>query len=810
MLIATRTDDAIAASPQAKWAIGELRKALDAHGIPNRTGQGMNPGGLTIKAETGFNIHSEASMIDLRVINPDTGDESLSAAGSDPRGLMYSLLELADQVTHTGTLARHKATEEQPANRIRSIIRPFVSEVEDKAWFYDRDHWREYLTMLATNRFNRFSLTFGIGYDFTREVRDSYFHFPYPFLVKVPGYDVRVPGVSDAERARNLDTLRFIGEETALRGMHFQVGIWTHAYNFDDSPNADRKITGLNPQNHAQYCRDGLRAVLEACPTIGGLTLRTHGESGVPEESYPFWKTVFEGVTAVKRPIELDLHAKGLDWPMVELTQATGMPVTISPKYWAEHMGLPYHQAGIRQLEMPRERPKGDFFALSSGSRSFLRYGYGDLLKNDRKYQVLHRMWPGTQRLLLWGDPAMAAAYSRASSFCSSDGIEICEPLSFKGRKGSGLPGGRTGYADRSLEPKRDWEKYAYTYRVWGRLLYNPDTDAGVLNREMKNEAYAKALASSSRILPLITAAHMPSAANALYWPEIDTNQSIVIDNAKDQYSDTPAPRRFGTVSPLDPQLFCGIDEYVEDLLAGRSNPKYSPPEVAAWLDELATESERQLATAKPADAAERRLAIDAAIQNGIGRFFAAKFRAGVRFAVYARTADPAARAGALREYKAARAAWQGVVGRAKGVYRADLSFGYAPYLRGHWSDRMAAIDQDIAAMEAFRSSVPVRPAPTAVARPALAVQHTAVITFRPGEPVIIEAKADAPLRLHYRHVNQAEVWEVVEMKDRAVIPGAYTKSEYPIQYYFEAKGNFYPGLPKDFGHAPYYVIRLG
>jgi hypothetical protein len=47
-------------------------------------------------------------------------------------------------------------------------------------------------------------------------------------------------------------------------------------------------------------------------------------------------------------------------------------------------------------------------------------------------------------------------------------------------------------------------------------------------------------------------------------------------------------------------------------------------------------------------------------------------------------------------------------------------------------------------------------------------------------------------------------------MKDRAVIPGAYTKSEYPIQYYFEAKGNFYPGLPKDFGHAPYYVIRLG
>ena len=143
------------------------------------------------------------------------------------------------------------------------------------------------------------------------------------------------------------------------RGCTLQVGIWTHAYNFDDSPNADRKITGLNPGNHAQYCRDALRSVLEACPTIGGLTLRTHGESGVPEESYPFWKTVFEGVIATKRQVELDLHAKGLDWPMVDLTQATGMPVTISPKYWAEHMGLPYHQAGIRQLEMPKVRPQG-------------------------------------------------------------------------------------------------------------------------------------------------------------------------------------------------------------------------------------------------------------------------------------------------------------------------------------------------------------------------------------------------------------------------------------------------------------------
>jgi hypothetical protein len=33
---------------------------------------------------------------------------------------------------------------ERPASRIRSVMRGFNSEVEDKAWFYDRDYWRSY------------------------------------------------------------------------------------------------------------------------------------------------------------------------------------------------------------------------------------------------------------------------------------------------------------------------------------------------------------------------------------------------------------------------------------------------------------------------------------------------------------------------------------------------------------------------------------------------------------------------------------------------------------------------------------------
>ena len=63
------------------------------------------------------------------------------------------------------------------------------------------------------------------------------------------------------------------------------------------------------PETLAPYSHEALRLLLTQCPNITGVTLRTHGESGVPEESYPFWKTVFSGITAAGRKIEIDQHA---------------------------------------------------------------------------------------------------------------------------------------------------------------------------------------------------------------------------------------------------------------------------------------------------------------------------------------------------------------------------------------------------------------------------------------------------------------------------------------------------------------------
>ena len=857
--------DPVASSAQARWAIGEVRSALGSRGfaardVPLPMGTRATQFNLLVSGANGelaksallhpqISIPGDPESLALTPTNIGYG-QSLLACGRDVRGLVYALTEIADAIRlGNGATPLPQLSQpivEKPANPVRGIMRLFASEVEDKPWFYDREFWTSYLTMLVSNRFNRFNLALGLGYDFARDIRDSYFYFAYPFFLQVPGYNVRAVGLPDAEREKNLETLRFISEAAVARGLHFQLGIWSHVAKWANSPNANYTIEGLKDDEHAAYCRDALKRLLQSCPAIGGITFRIHGESGIPEGHYDFWKTLFEGVAQCGRPVQIDLHAKGIDQEMIDIALATGLPVTVAPKSWAEHTGLSYHQGSIRPTEMPpKNRPDQGFFAKSSGSRSFMRYGYGDLLKEDRRYGIVHRMWPGTQRLLLWGDPALAAGYGRTSSFCGSLGLELFEPLSFKGRQGSGLPGGRCAYADKSLEPKYDFEKYEYGYRLWGRMLYNPQTQPVTWKRLLRkqvgaaSEAAESSLSHASRILPLITTAHCPSAANFNYWPEMYTNMPIVNASRPHPYGDTPSPRRFGTVSPLDPQLFSRIDDFADQLLKGQWGDKYSPAEVAQWIAGLANEAARDLASAKDKSGADRvllrRLVADVTLQIGIGHFFADKLRAGVLYALFDRTGDPTALDEALRCYRAARQAWADAARAAESAYVADITFGPPRHLRGHWSDRLPAIDQDLADMEAKKNSraageisdetrravaSAIREVLAPPPRPDFHVRHEPPGSFRPGDAVRIELamSGNPDVRLLYRHVNQAESWRNEPMKSQgdafaAEVPGDYTHSPYPLQYYFllraaPASAALYPGLGATLTDQPYFVLR--
>ena len=296
----------------------------------------------------------------------------------------------------------------------------------------------------------------------------------------------------------------------------------------------------------------------------------------------------------------------------------------------------------------------------------------------------------------------------------------------------------------------------------------------------------------------------------------------------------------FGNVSPLDPQLFSRINDFAAELLAVERSGKYSPIEVAQWLEDLADASAKNLeqaeARASNKSGAEfRRMSVDVALQIGLGRFFAGKFRSAVLYAIYDRTGDRAALEEALKAYRHARAVWAQLAERGKGVYLPDVTVGDRPSLRGQWLDRLPAFDDDIGDMakrldEARAAGAPPERVSKAVAeglgrprRPSVPCRHRPPAGFHPGQPLELEFALEkgpklVSARMYYRHVNQAERFESVEMQAhdnryRAVIPANYTQSLYPLQYYFELKtapdqACLFPGFAANLSNQPYFVVR--
>lgn len=869
LIIVQDQQTALASEPSVQWARQTLIDTLESRGVAAALEQeeGKRAAKVQIIVSGNDSPVATAYANKLGAALPEEAESLaiLAAEGSivltapDGRGLVYALLELTDRIRHAsgdliGELLDVQTLIDKPANEIRSVTRLFACEPEDKPWFYDKSFWDEYLTELATQRFNRFTLSLGMGYDYGHDpdVRDNYFCFAYPFLFEVPGYEVKVLELSEEERSRNFETLRYIGQETKRRGMHFQLGLWNHSYIFTDSPNMDYTIAGIDEKNHAPYCRDAISKLLREFTEIDGLTFRVHYEGGIPEPAYEFWRVALEGTKDIGRRVEIDMHAKGINDELIQIALDTNQPIFISPKYWAEHMGPSYHQAAIRDNEFsPPKNQTMNMQAITAHSRRFTRYGYADYLQDDRKIGILFRLWPGTQKLLLWGDPALAAGYGRYSHFSGTQGIELCEPLTFKGRKGSGVEGGREPYLDEALKlPNRDWLKYKYTYRLWGRLLYNPEAKADVWRRYLRFEfgeaagSYESALAHASRILPLLTAAYCPSAANVVYWPEMHTNQPIADPDLPSPFGfDTPRPGTFGAASPLDTALFYRIDDFADDIIQGFRQGKYSPLETADRLESMAAAAAHYLSQAEelavdPQAANFQRFAIDTRMLIQIGQFFANKFRAALSYALSERTGDTDQLERALDLYKLAREHWVKLAAIAQEHYKPDIAFGYTQPVRGHWADRLPAIDADIQAMEqqlqAARSdaSRTVDNAKLQAALKVLAASpadrrqlyvHQAPTQFTKGEKLGVQlelpgASDGLKVVLHYRHANQSEHYVATEMKRDGVsfaaeIPAAYTKSPFGIIYFFEVVENdggarHYPGLNEDISNQPYYFVQ--
>jgi hypothetical protein len=608
-----------------------------------------------------------------------TDRAAISVTGSDDVGLMYGIFELLGQIESqpagTSILASAREVTCHPQRKVRSVsLYPHNRDLE-KEWMYSKEFWNRYFEMLARSRFNYFLLTFGH--------QTAYFAPPFPFLIEVPGFEqIGVPSLSRQERADNLQMLRTASALAEQWGVKFILGIWQqHAFAIGSKlPNSSNLVEGLTYQNLFDYSPQALVELLRLCPEIKGLQFRMNYESGIQEpDQTRFYTKLLAGLRTLGRPLYIDLRAKGLKQETIDAARSLGFPVTVSTKYWREHFGLPFHATLINPVDL----------------RNYRRYGYWDLLRQGRNYDVLYEFWTaGSLKILLWGALDYARQFADSTRFGNATGFEVFAPLSQKGFLN--WPGGPWHIlADRRREYYQwEFERYWAFYMAFGLAGYGGRQQEPIFEAEFRKrfgdaaapymrEAYRRA----SWVIPYITASHQPASSEYRYWPEME------LGGLTDTYIGVPSG---------DDGRFYPIFQYVDDYLNGKLSARVTPMEVARRLEHMAdattTSLERAASLIRDPQANKEFFAtsVDLKVHAALARYHAARRLSGTDYQLFRKTGERFHLLASVRHAQAALAQWKRIVELTGGYYYRNMVFNEPPEQIGHWADLLPFLERDV------------------------------------------------------------------------------------------------------------------
>ncbi len=600
------------------------------------------------------------------------GTAILAVAGRDDTGLMYAALELAQQLEALPASASWwpalRETVEKPAVPVRGIRLLLHNADDERGWYYSKEFWDAYLGMLAADRWNSFNLVFSH--------QTPYLTPMYPFHVTVPEHPgVRASGLSDADRAKNLEMLQYIASTARDRGLAFTLGIWQQITwsGKNQGSKQPSMVDGYSRSNMRDYTYRALSTLLRAVPAISTLQLRVNHESGLDydEQTAFFRDAVFRAVKEAGRPIVLDMRDVGLLIETIDAAVASGLSVRVNHKYWGEHMVFPYHPTKVMWT-----------------------YSYGDWLEYPQRFQNLSEVWSlGSHRLLSWGHPEFVRRFAPTTAFEDSVGFTVDAPLSQKGY--GNAPGAWRIFRDARREYYRwEFERYWSFYRLYGRLTYDPGAGDDLWLRELRRrfgseaaDPVAAAYRAASEVVSRISGASLANY-NMPVWPEKDMGGLI------DYYIH---------LKPFDQARFRSFTEYASDELSARGSGRVAPPAVAARFERIADDTDQALARAAalipPNHEEWWATAHDFRILSGMARYHARKSRAATALTFFYRLGDVSALSEAITHAEAGLDLWMQLSREADEIYSPNLVFG--PVSVGHWTDNLVFVEHDLRQLRA-------------------------------------------------------------------------------------------------------------
>lgn len=673
----------------------EVNDPKDAHGsilIAAAATAGSGPVAARLRA-LGLKVAEQPES--LLVHNTQwLGRQALLVSGSDERGLMYALLEVATRIgwasNRATPLSEVRDTVESPSVKDRGVILFTMQKHQYEDRLHDERYWASYLDMLADDRFNTIEVLF--AYE-----ANGYNCPVYPYYIDVDGFaDVKVVGLSKADQGRNLADLHRLVRMAHERGLRVTFGIWCHYYRATaamtpvdrSKPAAPDTVEGLTDSNLVPYTLAAMGQFLREFHEIDAVQLLMMDESGLKtSDMKEFWREIFPALKRAAPDIQYELRAKGVSDDLVKQGIDLGLRIRVNTKFWTEQVGLPFLQTHVDPPDQPTRRG-----------------GYADMLKYPRRYRLHWTLWTaGTTRVLLWGDPEYVRRFAASTHLGGVDGFEVHEPLATKmaAQPHEDKPFELLSPAYRYYD--YEFERYWYFFQVFGRVSYNPQTPAEEWDHEFgarfgRDAApfVKRGLQRASRILPQITAycqpaEHYPTTRG---WPE------------RQRQGDLP---EYVEANPSDPQQFETLQDAAEDVLEGRSSPKITPQQTSRWFARAANEVRGLIAQAEqragqhPGKEFASTL-VDLRILADLAEYHSHRVVAGLNYALFEKSHDLNALDDAIHTEAQAVDAWAKISRDAGDVYSVDLKMGLCQAdLCGHWRDELIKLQEGLAALEKQR-----------------------------------------------------------------------------------------------------------
>ena len=677
---------------QQVYAAGVLNKAIKSKGY--FLGNSHSGYAITLQIDS-TQAGAEAYHI------THTGKQ-INIIGGNGTGVIYGCLSVAENLRNGVPLQKIKSSGENPKYPFRAIKFDLPWDTYRHSYALDQHYktcrdtmfWKAFLDMMVQDRFNVLTL---------------WNLHPYPYMIKAKNFPEATP-FNDAEmkewralftsifrmaKERGIDTYLvpfniFVSPEFA-KAHHVELDNLQH----DFFVNADTS------EIIKRYTRESVTQVLNEYPDLTGFGLTLgEGMGGMTPQQREDWmkETIIKGMSLVTRKTKL-IHRI----PFSSTTGSLDVTSVATEKLTRKTID---EEGDLKFLEKPIWADLKYNWSHAHSSTKLVKVHGGKLFDTYFKpvpsvYKITWTVRNEDFFCLRWGVPSFIRAHIAVNSQPYVGGYTLGSETYIPAKDYFTKIHGRVGW-------KYAFERQWLFYKLWGRLMYNPETPDAVFENEFVRR-YGKKAAPLLKAYSLASTTPLRLAASFDFtWDFSLYSEGFLALDPKTKSVDYISVDRQINQPPLDTD-YVSIANYVKTINTGGSfkPDKITPPVLAALLRQ---DCDKALSLVKTIDYGKNNSLMyevsDVKVWANLGLYFSWKTKGGLALQKYRTTGHPEDKQSAIKYLQKALHYWDVVVAITHPIYKDMPLTHYSEqngvrtkenrYLTFHWKKIRPAVANDV------------------------------------------------------------------------------------------------------------------